>query len=288
MRRQRCLGQRLALDLAPAACREGGAPDGSAVFRRAREPSCGRPAGAWVMVRGAPGLGESTASQGEPMNTHHKRIRTGLLAGTAAIAIGLVGSANAFATDCVVGPGVTQTTTTVTGSPMNDTIDCGGTTEGKTIVGLGGNDTITGRTSPTRSAAATATTRSPAAPTPTTSTAAWASTRSPAAPVTTRSSAPPTTEARTRSTAATTSTHVGYRRGSGHPRQLRERARTADHRSGLGHSEGGRALRGQRRPVHRPLPDRLQLPVRRRADQEAAARAGRAHLHGGRWDVASR
>ena len=78
------------------------------------------------------------------MNTHHHRIRTGLLAGTAAIAIGLVGSANAFATDCVVGPGVTQTTTTVTGSPMNDTIDCGGTTEGKTIVGLGGNDTITG------------------------------------------------------------------------------------------------------------------------------------------------
>ena len=79
------------------------------------------------------------------MNMHHHRIRTGLLAGTAAIAIGLVsGASAAYATPCVVGPGVTQTTTTVTGSPGNDTIDCGGTTEGKTITGMGGNDTITG------------------------------------------------------------------------------------------------------------------------------------------------
>ncbi len=79
------------------------------------------------------------------MNVHHHRIRTGLLAGTAAIAIGMVGGASAaYATDCVVGPGVTQTPTTVTGSPNNDPIDCGGTTEGKTITGMGGNDTITG------------------------------------------------------------------------------------------------------------------------------------------------
>jgi hemolysin type calcium-binding protein len=46
--------------------------------------------------------------------------------------------------NCVVGPGVTQTGTVVTGSPGNDTIDCGGTNPAKTINGNGGNDTITG------------------------------------------------------------------------------------------------------------------------------------------------
>jgi hypothetical protein len=76
---------------------------------------------------------------------HHHRIRSGILAGTVVMAIGLAsGAAAAQASPCVVGPGVTQTDTTVTGSPNNDTIDCGGTTPGKTINGNGGNDTITG------------------------------------------------------------------------------------------------------------------------------------------------
>jgi Ca2+-binding RTX toxin-like protein len=48
------------------------------------------------------------------------------------------------AVDCVVGPGVTQTDTVVTGSAGNDTIDCSGADPGKTINGNGGNDTITG------------------------------------------------------------------------------------------------------------------------------------------------
>jgi hypothetical protein len=79
-------------------------------------------------------------------HVHHHRIRTALVAGSAAIAIGLVGGATAAqaAVPCVTGPGVTQTDTTVTGSPGNDTIDCGGTNPGKTINGGGGNDTITG------------------------------------------------------------------------------------------------------------------------------------------------
>ncbi len=84
------------------------------------------------------------------MNMHPHGIRTGLLAGTAAIAIGLVGGATAAhaAADCVTsGQGVTQTETTVTGTVNNDTIDCGGSAPGKTIVGLGGNDTITGTAS---------------------------------------------------------------------------------------------------------------------------------------------
>jgi Ca2+-binding RTX toxin-like protein len=46
--------------------------------------------------------------------------------------------------ECVVGPGVTQTATTVTGTAANDTIDCTNASPGKTIVGGDGNDTITG------------------------------------------------------------------------------------------------------------------------------------------------
>jgi hypothetical protein len=88
---------------------------------------------------------------GATMN-HHRihRLRSGMLAGTAALAIVLPialfsGATAAYAAvPCVVGPGVTQTDTTVTGSPGNDTIDCGGTDPGKTINGNGGNDTITG------------------------------------------------------------------------------------------------------------------------------------------------
>ncbi len=50
----------------------------------------------------------------------------------------------AAAVPCTVGPGVTQTSTTVTGSTGNDTIDCTNSDTRKTIVGNGGNDTITG------------------------------------------------------------------------------------------------------------------------------------------------
>jgi len=79
----------------------------------------------------------------------HHRIRNGLLAGSAAIAIGLVGGATAAQAQvpCVVGPGVTQTDITVVGSANNDTIDCGGASPGKTITGGPGNDTITGTAS---------------------------------------------------------------------------------------------------------------------------------------------
>jgi hypothetical protein len=78
-------------------------------------------------------------------HAHQHRIRTSLLAGTMVMAIGLLGgTAAAQASPCVVGPGVTQTETTVTGSGLNDTIDCGGATPAKTINGNGGNDTITG------------------------------------------------------------------------------------------------------------------------------------------------
>lgn len=58
---------------------------------------------------------------------------------------GLIGATSASANpDCVVGPGVTQTNTTVTGTGLHDTIDCGGSSPAKTIDGGGGNDTITG------------------------------------------------------------------------------------------------------------------------------------------------
>ncbi|HEX8488984.1 MAG TPA: hypothetical protein VF642_10615 [Propionibacteriaceae bacterium] len=45
---------------------------------------------------------------------------------------------------CVVGPGVLQTPTTVTGTSADDTIDCTNASPGKLILGLDGNDTITG------------------------------------------------------------------------------------------------------------------------------------------------
>ncbi|MGW0523004.1 calcium-binding protein [Crossiella sp. NPDC003009] len=54
-----------------------------------------------------------------------------------------VGTASA-AVNCTIGPGVTQTDTTVTGSGGNDTIDCTSANPAKTILGNGGNDTITG------------------------------------------------------------------------------------------------------------------------------------------------
>ena len=58
---------------------------------------------------------------------------------------GLLGATTASAAaTCTIGPGVTQTDTTVTGSSGNDTIDCTDSDPGKTINGNGGNDTITG------------------------------------------------------------------------------------------------------------------------------------------------
>ena len=67
-----------------------------------------------------------------------------LVAGTMVMG-GLIGATSASAaSNCVVGPGVTQTATTVTGSPADDTIDCTGANPGKKINGNGGNDTITG------------------------------------------------------------------------------------------------------------------------------------------------
>lgn len=45
---------------------------------------------------------------------------------------------------CTIGPGVTQTETTVTGSGGDDTIDCTNASPGKMINGGAGNDTLTG------------------------------------------------------------------------------------------------------------------------------------------------
>ena len=45
---------------------------------------------------------------------------------------------------CVVSVGVLQTPTTVTGTSADDTIDCTNASPGKWILGLDGNDTITG------------------------------------------------------------------------------------------------------------------------------------------------
>jgi RTX calcium-binding nonapeptide repeat (4 copies) len=79
---------------------------------------------------------------------HHHRIRNGLLAGTIVMAIGWLGAtAAAQAAPCVLTPATgsaTQTSTTVTGGPQDDTIDCSGATTVTTINGNGGNDTITG------------------------------------------------------------------------------------------------------------------------------------------------
>ncbi|MEV6823447.1 calcium-binding protein [Amycolatopsis sp. NPDC051102] len=80
------------------------------------------------------------------MRIRQARFRRGFVAAVIAVpAIWMIAPPAAdAAVNCVVGPGVTQTDTTVTGSPGNDTIDCGGTNPGKTINGNGGNDTITG------------------------------------------------------------------------------------------------------------------------------------------------
>jgi hypothetical protein len=81
-------------------------------------------------------------------HAHQHRIRKSLLAGTIVMAMGLFGGvAAAQAAPCVLTPATgsaTQTPTTVTGGPANDTIDCSGATTVTTINGNGGNDTITG------------------------------------------------------------------------------------------------------------------------------------------------
>lgn len=69
---------------------------------------------------------------------HHHRIRGSLLAGAVVATVGLLGGAGAAyaAVPCVLTPATgsaTQTDTTVTGGPENDTIDCSGASPGNTI-----------------------------------------------------------------------------------------------------------------------------------------------------------
>jgi len=66
-----------------------------------------------------------------------------IVAGAVTATVGVNGAV-AAPPQCVVGPNVVQTSTTVTGSGANDTINCGAATNAMTINGNGGNDTITG------------------------------------------------------------------------------------------------------------------------------------------------
>jgi hypothetical protein len=78
---------------------------------------------------------------------HQHRIRTGILAGTVVMAMGLLGgaaAAQAAPVLCTVSANVQQTPTTVTGTEGNDTITCPAETTVTMINGNGGNDTITG------------------------------------------------------------------------------------------------------------------------------------------------
>ena len=77
----------------------------------------------------------------------HHRIRNGILAGTLLFSMSVLGRYDRRLrppSTCVTSTGVTQDATVVTGTSANDTIDCGGANPGKTVNGLGGNDTITG------------------------------------------------------------------------------------------------------------------------------------------------
>ncbi len=76
----------------------------------------------------------------------HHRVRGALLAGTVVLTMGaLYGATPAQAlVPCTVSLGVSQSSTTVTGTPLADTINCSAATPGKTINGLAGDDTITG------------------------------------------------------------------------------------------------------------------------------------------------
>ena len=225
------------------------------------------------------------------MNVHHHRIRTGLLAGTARDRHrpGRRRQRRSRSATASSGPGVTQTTTTVTGSPINDTIDCGGIDRRQDDHrprrqrhdhrhGLRRHDQRRRRQRHDhrrhrrRRARRRPGHRHDLRQRRQRHARRLLQRRKPGQPRRRRQHR-----------------HLsGPGAGSGHPRQLREHARAADARSGLGHIDGRPALHGQRRPVHRPLAGGLQLPVRRHADQEAAARRGRPHLHGGRWDVPQR
>ncbi len=77
----------------------------------------------------------------------HHPIRNGLFAGTLLFTMSVSGGpavAQVVPVTCVTSTGVTQSTSTVTGTSANDTIDCGRSNAGKKIIGNGGNDTITG------------------------------------------------------------------------------------------------------------------------------------------------
>ncbi|HUQ59942.1 hypothetical protein [Lentzea sp.] len=68
-----------------------------------------------------------------------------VLAASVIVIGGIAGAGSASAAvPCTIGPGVTQTDTTVYGSAGNDTIDCTSASPGKTVYGAGGNDTVTG------------------------------------------------------------------------------------------------------------------------------------------------
>jgi Ca2+-binding RTX toxin-like protein len=88
----------------------------------------------------------SRTSRPRNMTRRGLLVASAILTATMAIATGLLGGTTAAqaASNCVVGPNVTQTATSVTGSSGNDTIDCTSADPGKTINGNGGNDTITG------------------------------------------------------------------------------------------------------------------------------------------------
>jgi hypothetical protein len=92
---------------------------------------------------------EELCSGNEDMRIQQSRIRRAIVAAAAGVlavpALWAVAPPTAqAAVNCVVSAGVTQTATVVTGSPGNDTIDCGGTNPAKTVNGNSGNDTITG------------------------------------------------------------------------------------------------------------------------------------------------
>jgi hypothetical protein len=83
------------------------------------------------------------------MRIQQSQIRRGIVATLAGVfAVPVLWAVTPLTADaainCVVSAGVLQTGSVVTGTPGNDTIDCGGTDPAKTINGNSGNDTITG------------------------------------------------------------------------------------------------------------------------------------------------
>ncbi len=102
-----------------------------------------------LLVQRQPGTGGpqgySAEFRYETRRQMRKRVIRPLLVAAIMIPCGFSSATAAYASsNCVVGPGVTQTATTVTGSSGNDTIDCTSADPGKTINGNGGNDTING------------------------------------------------------------------------------------------------------------------------------------------------